>query len=246
MEVNESHQWSLRDAHDSLAVGMVFLAAYNAKKMGVRHYISQLMFNTPPGTSAAMDIAKMLAKTELIESLRDEGFTVFREVRAGIAHFSSHPDTAKGQLAASAVISLTLKPHILHVVGFSEGDHAVFPGEIIESCNIIHGVLYDCLGGLPDMGVDPVVQKRKNQLLEEAGVLLEAIKKTGSDSSSDPWSDPQVLTKAIQKGLLDAPHFRGNPYLCGKITTRLIDGAWYAVEEETGNVLSEKERLEQI
>jgi len=246
VEVNESHQWSLRDAHDSLAVGMVFLAAYNAKKMGVRHYISQLMFNTPPGTSAAMDIAKMLAKTELIESLRDEGFTVFREVRAGIAHFSSHPDTAKGQLAASAVISLTLKPHILHVVGFSEGDHAVFPGEIIESCNIIHGVLYDCLGGLPDMGVDPVVQKRKNQLLEEAGVLLEAIKKTGSDSSSDPWSDPQVLTKAIQKGLLDAPHFRGNPYLCGKITTRLIDGAWYAVDEETGNVLSEKERLEQI
>ena len=31
VEVNESHQWSLRDAHDALAVAMAFLAAYNAK-----------------------------------------------------------------------------------------------------------------------------------------------------------------------------------------------------------------------
>ena len=35
VEVNESHQWSLRDAHDSLAVAMAFLAAYNAKRQGV-------------------------------------------------------------------------------------------------------------------------------------------------------------------------------------------------------------------
>ncbi len=248
VEVNESHQWSLRDAHDSLAVCMAFLAAYNAKKMGVRHYVSQLMFNTPPGTSAAMDIAKMLAKTELIESLQDENFTVFREVRAGIAHFSAHPEVAKGQLAASAVISLALKPHILHVVGFSEGDHAVFPKEIIESCNIIHGVLYDCLYGLPDMPGNPVVQKRKTQLLAEANVLLEAIKKLGVNfgSSGDPWSDPQVIEKAIQSGLLDTPHFRGNPHLCGKITTRLIDGAWYAIDPGTGGILLEKERLTRI
>ncbi|MCU0287643.1 MAG: cobalamin B12-binding domain-containing protein, partial [Acidobacteria bacterium] len=149
VEVNESHQWSLRDAHDSLAVCMAFLAAYNAKKMGVRHYVSQYMFNTPPGTSPRMDIAKMLAKNELIESIQDQTFTSYREVRAGIAHFSAHPDTAKGQLAASAVVSLALKPHILHVVGFSEGDHAVFPEEIIESCNIIHGVLQNCLSGFP-------------------------------------------------------------------------------------------------
>jgi methylmalonyl-CoA mutase cobalamin-binding subunit len=66
VEVNESHQWSLRDAHDSLAVAMAYLAAYNAKQTGVRHYVSQYMFNNPPGTSAEMDIAKMLAKDEMI------------------------------------------------------------------------------------------------------------------------------------------------------------------------------------
>ena len=130
VEVNESHQWSLRDAHDSLAVAMAFLAAWNAKKAGVRHYVSQYMFNNPPGTSAEMDIAKMLAKNEMIEELSDESFTVFRQVRAGLAHFSPDPSFAQGQLAASAVISMALKPHIMHVVGFSEGDHAIFPDEI--------------------------------------------------------------------------------------------------------------------
>jgi len=247
VEVNESHQWSLRDAHDALAVCMAFLAAYNAKKMGVRHYVSQYMFNTPPGTWAAMDIAKMLAKNELIESLQDGQFTVYREVRAGIAHFSAHPDKAKGQLAASAVISLSLKPHILHVVGFSEGDHAVFPGEIIESAHIVHGVLHNCLSGLPDAAQDKAVEKRKNELLGEARLLLGAIKESAPKTGGhDPWTDPQLLAFAIEKGLLDTPHFRGNPHLCGKITTRLIDGAWYAVEPETGNKLTEKDRIKQI
>jgi hypothetical protein len=143
VEVNESHQWSLRDAHDSLAVAMAFLAAYNARRAGVRHYVSQYMFNNPPGTWPVTDIAKMLAKNEMIESLAGDDFTVFRQVRAGLAHFSSNLLFAKGQLAASTVISLVLKPHIIHVVGYSEGDHAICPDELIESCQIVHGVLYN-------------------------------------------------------------------------------------------------------
>lgn len=246
VEVNESHQWSLRDAHDSLAVAMAFLAAYNAKKAGVSRYVSQYMFNTPPGTWPNMDIAKMLAKNELIESLQDGGFKVYREVRAGIAHFSPLPSVAQGQLAASAVISLALKPHILHVVGYSEGDHAVYPDELIESCQIVHGVLSDCLYGLPDMETDRRIQDRKRELIAEARTLLDAIKRFGAASSDDPWSDPRVLTGAIENGLLDTPHFRGNPHLCGKILTRLIDGAWYAVDEATGEPVGEEERTGKI
>ncbi len=246
VEVNEAHQWSLRDAHDALAVTMAFLAAYNAKKMGVRDYVAQYMFNTPPGTTAQMDIAKMLAKKELIASLDDKSFTSYTEVRAGIAHFSSNPDIAKGQLAASAVMSLSLEPHILHVVGFSEGDHATYPEELIESCNIAHGVLQNCLQGLPDLANDVKIQRRKKELLAEANVLLNAIKESGPDLSDDPWSDARTLSLAIQKGLLDAPHFRGNPHLCGQITTQLIDGAWYAVDPETGKVLAEQDRIKKI
>lgn len=246
VEVNESHQWSLRDAHDSLAVTMAYLAAYNAKKVGVRDYVSQYMFNTPPATTPAMDIAKMLAKNELICSLEDNNFRVFREVRAGIAHFAAHPDTAKGQLAASAVFSLTLRPHILHVVGFSEGDHAVFHDELIESCNIVHGVLRDCLQGMPDFYSDKSIQQRKNDLLKEAGVLMDALKSMEKGSGKDSFSDPGILASAIEKGLLDAPHFRGNEYLCGQITTGVINGGYDVIDRETGNRLTEKERIQKL
>jgi hypothetical protein len=238
VEVNESHQWSLRDAHDSLAVTMAFLAAYNAKKMGVKHYVSQYMFNNPPGTSAEMDIAKMLAKNELIEELSDDSFSVFREVRAGLAHFSTNPSFAQGQLAASAVISLALRPHILHVVGFSEGDHAILPDELIQSCNIVHGVLHNTLHGMPDL--------TDNKRVIEAGILMEAIRKFGSRDSQDPWSDPVVISGAIKKGILDTPHFQGNPHMCGKIVTRLYKGGWYAIDKDTGETITEKERLERI
>ncbi|MDH7604854.1 MAG: cobalamin B12-binding domain-containing protein [Melioribacter sp.] len=246
VEVNESHQWSLRDAHDSLAVTMAFLAAYNAKKMGVKDYVAQYMFNTPPGTSPQMDIAKMLAKNKLIEELRDDNFRIYREVRAGIAHFSPNPQIAKGQLAASALISLSLQPHILHVVAYCEGDHAVYPEELIESCNIVHGVIQNTLNGLPDVTNDRNIIDRKNQLIEEARVLLEVIKKFGQEMSDDPLCDPKVLASAIKIGILDTPHFVGNPNLCGKIKTNLINGAWYAIDENTGNILTEKERLKKF
>jgi hypothetical protein len=246
VEVNESHQWSLRDAHDSLAVTMSFLAAYNARKMGVRNYVSQYMFNTPPGTTPQMDIAKMMAKNEMINTLKNENFDVFREVRAGIAHFSGDAHKAKGQAAASAVISLTLKPHILHVVGFSEGDHATHPNELTESCKIIHGVLFDCLDGMIDASHDIKIDERKKHLMNEANDLLEAIRVFGSGRSDDPWSSPEVIADAIKEGILDAPHFRGNKHLCGKIYTKLSGGSWNAIEENTGKIIKEKERCKKI
>ncbi len=246
VEVNEAHQWSLREAHDSLAVAMAFLAAYNAKKMGVKNYVAQYMFNTPPGTSPRMDLGKMLAKKELIKSLHDGGFASYTEVRAGIAHFSSVPEIAQGQLAASAVISLNLEPHILHVVGYSEGDHAALPEEVIHSCNIVHGVLKNCLEGLPDMELDPAVVRRKDDLIGEAGMLLEALMELGSGTSDDPWTDAAVLARAIKEGLLDTPHFKGNPHLCGKISTRLADGGWEAVDRDSGKILGEAERTRVI
>lgn len=246
VEVNESHQWSLRDAHDSLAVATAYLAAYNAKKMGVKKYVAQFMFNTPPGTSPQMDLAKMMAKNELIEELKDENFDFFREVRSGIAHFSPYPSIAKGQLAASALITLYMKPHILHVVAYCEGDHAVYPEELIESCQIVHGVIRNTLNGLPDISKDKILNKRKEELKNEARTILEAIKNFGKDMSDDPLSDPLVLARAIKIGILDTPHFVGNPHLCGKIKTNLINGAWYAISNRSGKIIKEKQRLKKF
>ena len=245
VEVNESHQWSLRDAHDSLAVALSFLAAYNAKKMGVNHYIAQFMFNTPPGTLPVMDIAKMLAKKEMIESLEEKGFTMYREVRAGLTHFSPSADIAKGQLASSALISLVMKPHIYHVVGFSEGDHAVNADELIESCKIVHGVLRNGLTGMPDLTLDPIVIKRKENLKSEATILLNAILEIGK-GSHDPWTDPYVIYKAIYEGLLDTPHFSGLNFLKSKIKTSMINGGCNAIDPISGEQVSESLRTSLI
>jgi len=116
VEVNEAHHWSLRDAHDTIGVVMAFLAAYNAKKMGVKDYIAQYMFNVPPAIHSNMDLAKMLAKIELIESLHDEYFMSYRQVRAGLASLNADIHLAKGQLAASTYLAMSIKPHIIHVV----------------------------------------------------------------------------------------------------------------------------------
>ena len=103
VEANESHHWSLRDAHDAVGVATAYLAAYNAKKMGVKDYISQYMFNVPASISPKMDLAKMLAMIELIESLEDENFRVYRQARAGLASFPTNLYQAKGQLAMTII-----------------------------------------------------------------------------------------------------------------------------------------------
>ena len=172
VEVNESHHWSLRDAPDVVAVAAAYLAAYNAKKAGVRQYVSQYMLNTPPGTSAEMDLGKMLAKDELISNLGDEDFGVWRQVRAGLSSFPTDLSLAKGQLATSTLVGMNLRPHIVHVVGFCEGDHIANPEDVIESCRIARGVIRNCLHGMPDMTKDPRVQARRRELIRDAQTLL--------------------------------------------------------------------------
>lgn len=245
VEVNESHHWSLRDAHDAIAVAMAFLAAYNAKKMGVKDYIAQYMFNVPPAMHHSMDLAKMLAKVELIETLEDENFKSYRQVRAGLASLSADLNLAKGQLAASTYLAMSLKPHIIHVVGFSEANHAANPEDVIESCKIVRGVIRSTLHGVADMSKDTLVQNRKNELIEEAMFLLETIKEL-YPQSKDPWSDPSVLADVIKRGIIDAPHLRGNPNANGSLETRIIDGKCLAYSKRLGKAVSESERLSEL
>ena len=69
VELNESHHWGMRDAPDVIYVVSAYLAAYNARAYGVEDYIAQFMFNSPPGLSDAMDLAKMLTILQLIKPL---------------------------------------------------------------------------------------------------------------------------------------------------------------------------------
>jgi methylmalonyl-CoA mutase cobalamin-binding subunit len=246
LEVNESHHWSLRDAPDTVAVAAAFLAAYNAKEAGVKRYVAQYMFNTPARISPRMDLAKILAKIELIESLHDENFTSIRQTRTGLACLSPHPDRAKGQLSASCVFQLSLEPKIIHVVGFSEGDHAATPSDIIESANITRGVIDNYSLGSPHMLADTEIQERKEQLAAEAKLLLKAIQNLPPHKKQDPWTDPKNLARAIRVGLLDAPHLAGNEHAAGKIITQIKNGACLAIDPDSGKPLSEKERISRI
>lgn len=249
LEVNESHHWSLRDAHDAVAVAASYLAAYNAKAMGVRHYVAQYMFNTPPMTTPAMDLAKMLAKITLIESLHDEVFTTYRQVRAGLLHLSPSENVAKGQLAASTVHSMQIKPNIIHVVGYCEGDHAAEASDVIESCEIVHGVLKNCFTGEANCLSDPAVTARKDELLEDVSAIISAIGRLGEKigaEGKDPLTDPAVLAEAIRMGILDAPHLMGNPHACGRSETRCVDGGINPWDKKAGRRMTEKERLSRL
>jgi methylmalonyl-CoA mutase cobalamin-binding subunit len=244
VEVNEAHQWSLRNAHDTVAVVMAYLAAYNAKRMGVTTYIAQYMFNTPLGTSPIMDLAKMLAKIELIESLHDDTFTSLRQIRvAGLLSYPVDLDYAKAQLAASVYVGMSITPDIVHAVSYSEADHAATADDVIKTCKITKGIIQNCLMGIPDMTKDPEVLERKEELLREAKLLLDAVRSLGKDSF-DPYSNPEVLERAVRIGLLDAPQLKGNPTARGKVKTKIINGACYAVNEK--RVITEEERVRHI
>jgi len=241
VEVNESHHWSLRRAHDTIAVAMAYIAAYNAKQMGVVNYVSQYMFNTPGGTSPKMDLAKILAKVELIESLHDDNFKSYRQVRSGLLSFPPDLDMAKGQLVSSIYLAMNLDPDIVHVVGYCEGCYIAKPAVIIESSKMVQQIIKNYTMGVPDMSLDPDVQARKYKLKEEAFLLIDAIKSLGH--SKEPLTDPNILCKAVEIGLLDAPDLKGNKYAKGEICTKMINGACYETNPKTKEPIYEKERV---
>ena len=245
VEINDPHHWSLRDAHDAIAVADAYIIAYNAKKMGVKDYIAQYMFNVPASISPEMDLGKMLAKIELAESLMDEDFKMYRQARAGLASFPSNLYQAKGQLAASSYLAMSIKPHIYHVVGYCEAHHAATSEDIIESAMIVRGILKNEFLGSIDMTKDKKVEDRKNKLIKEAKVIIEAIKSL-KKNDLDPLIDPEVLTEAVRIGILDAPHLQGSEIAKGELKTRMVSGALYAYDEEKGNIIEERERVNKI
>ena len=152
VELNEPHHWGMRDAPDVVFVVAAYLSAYNARAFGVQDYIAQFMFNSPPGLSDAMDLAKMLACLALIEPLTDEtAFRVYRQTRVGLLSHPLDPEAARGHLAASTYLQMALKPHIVHVVGHTEAHHAATAEDVIAACKVARRAIEDALAGAPDM-----------------------------------------------------------------------------------------------
>jgi methylmalonyl-CoA mutase cobalamin-binding subunit len=247
VELNEPHHWGMRDAPDAVFVASAFLSAYNARAFGVQDYIAQMMFNSPPGLTDAMDLAKMLACLQMIAALEGAQFRVWRQTRTGLLSYPLDTDGARAHLAASVYLQMALRPHIIHVVGHTEAHHAATADEVIEACKLARRAIENALCGQPDMTADPAVQARKEELVREVEVILEGIRTLAGPETADPWTDPVVLARAVTVGILDAPHLRNNPFARGQIVTRVdARGACVAVDPNTGQDLPAGERIAEL
>jgi methylmalonyl-CoA mutase cobalamin-binding subunit len=245
VELNEAHHWGMRDAPDVIFVASAYLAAYNAKVFGVNDYITQMMFNSPPGTSDAMDLAKMVAVLELTSELEDDGFHVWRQTRTGLLSYPLETNAARAHLAASIYVQMALNPHIVHVVGHTEAHHAATAEDVIDASRMARRAIENALAGQPDMLKDPKIIRRKEELIGEVRLTLRAIRNLHSDNVGDPLTSPENLADSVKKGILDAPHLKNNPFARGEIITRNINGACEAVNQQ-GKKISEADRLEQF
>ena len=245
VELNEPHHWGMRDASDVTYVVSAFLAAYNARAFGVQDYIAQFMFNSPPGLSDAMDLAKMLAILDLIEPLSGPRFCIWRQTRTGLLSYPLDPTAARAHLAASVYLQMALRPHIVHVVGHTEADHAATADDVIEACGLARRAIENALRGQPDMTADPQIIRRRKTLFSEAQQTLAAIRRLAGPDVADPYTDPTTLAQAVKAGILDAPQLKNSAFARGQARTRIIHGACEAVDE-TGRPLSEALRLAQL
>jgi len=245
LEVNDAYHWSLKQAPDPVTVAAAYLGAYNAKQAGIHHYIVTCMFNSGRENTPQMDLAKMLAQLEMIESLHDKNFTSLRQVSTGMKFFSPDLEIARGQLAAFISNALNLKPAILHLTGSREAHLEGNPQEIIRNCKIARGVVEYFLKGQPLINQDYLVIKRKEQLLKDARLIISAVEKISSDSK-DPLCDPEVLAQAVKLGILDAPALEGKPGALGQIKTKYLHGACFSVDPYNGEIVPEEKRLEKL
>ncbi|MEN6522443.1 MAG: cobalamin B12-binding domain-containing protein, partial [Anaerolineaceae bacterium] len=212
VELNEPHHWGMRDSSDVVFLVSAYLSAYNARAFGVKDYIAQMMFNSPPGLSDQMDLAKMLAIVEMISTLQTADFHIWKQTRTGLLSYPLNLAEARAHLATSIYLQMSMRPHIIHIVGFTEADHAATAEEVIEAGHMARRAIENALSTQPDMLQDPVIQKRKAHLLKEAEVTLSAIRALSGTPNVDPLTDPRVLTKAVTTGIMDAPQLKNNPY----------------------------------
>jgi hypothetical protein len=242
VELNEPHHWGMRDAPDVIFVVSAFLSAYNARAFGVRDYIAQMMFNSPPGTSDAMDLAKMMAILKMIDPLSGPDFRIWTQTRTGLLSYPVDMAAARAHLASSVYLQMAIKPHIIHVVSHTEAHHAATAEDVIEACRMARKSIENALGGAPDMAADPDIQTQVEHLVAEAQVTLQAIRQLRSREATDAWIDPAILAKAIRLGILDAPQLMNNPFALGKIKTRILNGSCIAIDAE-GKPINEADRL---
>ena len=137
---------------------------------------------------------------------------------------------------------MQLKPHIVHIVGHTEAHHATTAAELIEACRITDGAISQCLLGLPDMTGDPRVQRRKDELLADAGRSARRHRRGGPRRPVHRCRRLAAQLKSAARRPASARQrrrLRQDRHPHGR-------GACVAVEPATGHALLEAERIVRV
>ena len=210
-EANVAHQFAFRSSDDVSYVVSAFLAAKAAKKLGIKHFILQIMLNDPKHTSAINDLAKARATLNMVKSLEDSNFKVFLQTRVGLSYLSYDIDKAKKQLASITALMDDIEPFnsqspdIIHVVSYSEGNDLATPEIIDESIKItLHSLNkyreYRGKGWIDNMDEHQGVNKRMLHLINEAKIVINAIETNIKDTYT-----PQGFYEIFKMGFLPVP-----------------------------------------
>ena len=210
-EANVAHHFAFRSSDDVSYIVSVFLAAKAAKKLGIKHFILQIMLNDPKHTSAINDLAKARATLHMVRSLEDSNFRVFLQTRVGLSYLSHDIDKAKKQLASVTALMDDIEPFnsqspdIIHVVSFSEGNDLATPEIIDESIKITLFSLntyreYRKKGWVDTMAENPDVDTRMLHLINEAKIVIKTIETTIKDTYT-----PQGFYDIFKLGFLPVP-----------------------------------------
>ncbi|OGO17682.1 MAG: hypothetical protein A2Z14_13155 [Chloroflexi bacterium RBG_16_48_8] len=183
----------------------------------------------------------------MVAPLSGPDFQVWRQVRTGLLSYPLESSAARAHLSASIYLQMALRPHIVHIVGHTEADHAADANEIIEASNMARRAIENALRGMPNMRADPAIQERVEELVHEARVTLKAVEGLAIDPDTDPFIEPATLARAVTCGILDAPQLKNNPYAQGKMMTAIDHrGACIAIDPQRGNPISEVERIQSL
>lgn len=210
-EANVAHHFAFRSADDVSYVTSAFLAAKVAKKLGIKHFVLQIMLNDPKHTSAINDLAKARATLKLVKSLEDSNFKIFLQTRVGLSYLSHDIDKAKKQLASITALMDDIEPFnsqspdIIHVVSYSEGNDLATPAIIDESIKItLHSLKkyreYREKGLIDNMNKNDEVKNRMDHLLSEAKIVINTIESLINNTYS-----PQGFFDIFAMGFLPVP-----------------------------------------
>lgn len=253
-EPNIPHHFAFRGGDDIAYVVSAYLAAFTARKLGIRALVLQNMLNTPKSTQGLNDLAKSRALLRLVRSLESPNFRVIYQPRAGLDYFSPDIEKAKIQLAAVTALMADVEPgkagspEIIHVVSYSEALHLADPEVIDDSIRITKAALRHYPEFRRKNDIQEMIQSRdvktaSEEIFHHAALMIQDMEKHIPDLYSAGG-----LFQAFKQGYFPVPYlWEGRKEFARAVhwNTKPTEGG-VRVVDDSGRKMSIQDRLDLI